>query len=56
VIVALVALLGDESVLPDWIEYGKVAEGGQGARLPTTSLKEASVPQVRACLQQGAPT
>ncbi|MCE9568985.1 MAG: DUF4845 domain-containing protein [Rhodocyclales bacterium] len=52
VIVALVALLAMK-VLPDWIEYGKVVKAVK-ATATDTSLKEASVPQVRAAFARRA--
>jgi hypothetical protein len=52
VVFALVALLAMK-VLPDWIEYGKVAKAVKATAIDT-SLKDASVPQVRAAFSRRA--
>jgi hypothetical protein len=52
VVFALVALLAMK-VLPDWIEYGKVVKAVKATAIDT-SLKDASVPQVRASFSRRA--
>jgi hypothetical protein len=52
VVFALLALLAMK-VLPDWIEYGKVVKAVKATAMDT-SLKEASVPQVRAAFARRA--
>ena len=51
-ILALLALLAMK-VLPDWIEYGKVVKAVK-ATAGDSSLKDASVPQVRAAYARRA--
>lgn len=52
VVFALLALLAMK-VLPDWIEYGKVVKAVKATAIDT-SLKDASVPQVRAAFARRA--